>query len=172
MKKCRVLVLITLFALAVSATAQDVQEAKELHPAMMYNFVKYIQWPTESEPGDFVIGVFGADDVYNTLKTRYDGKPKGSKKYVIQKMSGIADAASCAVVYLGKGKSKDFDALKAATAGKSILTITDNNNLGKKGSCVNFREIDGKLKFEINQASITAASLKISSSLLSVAIVL
>jgi hypothetical protein len=172
MKKSRVLVLITLFGLAVSATAQDVQEAKELHPAMMYNFVKYIQWPTESEPGDFVIGVFGADDVYNTLKTRYDGKPKGSKKYVIQKMSAIADAASCAVVYLGKGKSKDFDALKAATAGKSILTITDNNNLGKKGSCVNFREIDGKLKFEINQASITAASLKVSSSLLSVAIVL
>lgn len=172
MKKSRVLVLIALFGLAVSATAQDAQEAKELHPAMMYNFVKYIQWPTESEPGDFVIGVFGADDVYNTLKTRYDGKPKGSKKYVIQKMSAIADAASCAVVYLGRGKSKDFDALKVATAGKSILTITDNNNLGKKGSCVNFREIDGKLKFEINQASITAASLKVSSSLLSVAIVL
>jgi hypothetical protein len=160
------------FGLINSASAQDVQEAKELHPAMMYNFVKYIQWPTESESGDFVIGVFGADDVYNTLKARYDGKPKGSKKYVIQKMSAIADAASCAVVYLGKGKSKDFDALKAATAGKSILTITDNNNLGKKGSCVNFREVDGKLKFEINQASITAASLKISSSLLSVAIVL
>jgi hypothetical protein len=138
----------------------------------MYNFVRYIQWPTESEPGDFVIGVFGADDVYNTFKTRYDGRQKGSKKYVIKKINAIADAASCDVVYLGRGKSKDFDALKAATAGKSILTITDNNNLGKKGSCVNFREIDGNLKFEINQASITAASLKVSSSLLSVAIVL
>ncbi len=158
-------------ALAFAGKAQE-QQAKDLHASMMYNFVKYIQWPTEAESGEFIIGVFGEEDVYNTLKTRYDGKPKGNKKYVIRKLTTAADAGACAVVYLGKNKNREFDAIKAVTDGKSILTVTDSNNLGRKGSCVNFREIDGKLKFEINQASITTASLKVSTQLLSVAIVL
>ncbi len=166
-----ILILIFGGVLNYNAFAQE-QEAKELHPAMIYNFVKYIQWPTENEPGDFVIGVFGEDDVFNTLKIRYDGKPKGNKKYVIKKLSSVSEAATCAVVYLGRSKNRDFDALKAAITGKSILTVTDSGNLGKKGSCVNFREVEGKLKFEINQASVNAASLKISSSLLSVAIII
>jgi hypothetical protein len=153
------------------AHAQE-QEAKDLHAAMLYNFVKYIQWPTESEAGDFIIGVLGEDDVYNTLKTRYDGKPKGNKKYLIKKLSSPTEASSCAVLYLGKNRNRDFEAIKAVTDGKPILTITDSNNLGRKGSCVNFREIDGKLKFEINQASVALASLKVSTQLLSVAIVL
>ena len=165
------LFLIALMGLSFVTEAQE-QQAKELHPAMLYNFVKYIQWPTEAEAGDFVIGVLGEDEVFNTLKTRYDGKPKGNKKYVITKLNSVAEAATCAVVYLGKNKSREFEALKTAVDGKSILTITDSGNLGRKGSCDNFREIDGKLKFEINQASISAASLKVSSSLLSVAIVL
>ncbi len=148
------------------------QEVKDLHAAMLYNFVKYIQWPTEAENGDFVIGVLGQQDVYNTLKARYEGRLKGSKKYVIVKLNDPAEAVNCAVVYLGKSKTREFEALKAICDGKSILTITDSGNLGKKGSCVNFKEVDGKLKFEINQESITAASLKVSSSLLSVAIVL
>jgi hypothetical protein len=166
------LILFIFFVATTAIYAQEEQQAKDMHAAMLYNFVKYIQWPTEAEGGDFVIGVFGENDVFNTLKTRYDGKPKGNKKYVIKKLESPADAVSCAVVYMGKNKNREFDALKAATEGKSILIITDSNNLGKKGSCVNFREIDGKLKFEINQASIAAASLKVSSQLLSVAIVL
>ncbi len=172
MKKQLYLVLFIFFVAPSSMYAQEEQQAKDLHAAMLYNFVKYIQWPTEAEGGDFVIGVLGEDDVYNTLKSRYDGKPKGNKKYVIKKLSSPAEASSCAVVYMGKNKNREFDALRAATDGKSILTITDSNNLGKKGSCVNFREIDGKLKFEVNQASIAAASLKVSTQLLSVAIVI
>ena len=53
---------------------------------MLYNFIKYIQWPNESESGEFVVVVMGEDDVFGTLKSWYDGKPKGTKKYVIKKL--------------------------------------------------------------------------------------
>ena len=144
----------------------------EIHAAMLYNFIKYIQWPNEGEGGEFVVGVIGDENVFNTLKSWYDGKPKGSKKYVIKKLGSPAEASDCQVVYVGKSKNKEFEAIRTSTTGKSILTITDGNGLGQKGSCINFKVIDGKLKFELNQATVGSANLKVSGQLSSMAIMI
>ncbi len=170
MKKSFLVVVFILGFFAVS-NAQE-RPNHEIHAAMLYNFIKYVQWPNESEAGTFVVGVLGEDDVYNTLKTWYDGKPKGSKKYVIKKISSASEASTCQVVYLGKSKSREFEDIKGSISGKSVLTITDGNGLGEKGSCINFKIVGGKLKFELNQASVDASSLKISSQLASMAIMI
>jgi hypothetical protein len=153
------------------ATAQE-RPTHEIHAAMLYNFIKYVQWPNETEAGEFIVGVIGDENVFNTLNTWYNGKPKGSKKYVIKKLASAAEAGDCQVVYVGKSKSKEFEAIKTSVTGKSVLTITDGNGLGQKGSCINFKVIDGKLKFELNQAVVTSANLKVSSQLSSMAIMI
>jgi hypothetical protein len=154
-----------------NAFAQE-RPTHEIHAAMLYNFIKYVQWPNETEAGDFVVGVIGEDKVFATLKQWYDGKPKGTKKYVIRQLSSAAEAADCQVVYVGKSKSREFENIKTSINGKSVLTITDGNGLGQKGSCINFKVIDGKLKFELNQAVVTSSNLKVSGQLTSMAIML
>ena len=165
-------VLIGLFSVCYLFAASQDKPMHEIHAQMMFNFIKYIQWPNEADGGEFVVGVMGEEDVFNTLKAWYDGKPKGAKKYVVKKLTSPADASTCSVVYLGKSKSKEFENIKVASAGKPILTITDSFNLGQKGSCINFKVIDGKLKFELNQTAVTGSSLKVSSALSSMAIIL
>jgi hypothetical protein len=167
----RLVFLLACSLLSLSALAQE-RPTHEIHAAMLYNFIKYVQWPNESDPGEFVVGVIGEENVFKTLQTWYDGKPKGSKKYVIKKLASAAEAGDCQVVYVGKSKSKEFEAIKTSVAGKSILTITDGNGLGQKGSCINFKVIDGKLKFELNQTVVTTANLKVSGQLTSMAIVI
>ena len=166
--------LVLSFVLGVTVAVASAQErpTHELHAAMLYNFIKYIQWPNEGEPGDFVVGVIGDENVFNTLKTWYDGKAKGTKKYVIKKLSSAGEAESCQVVYVGKSKNKDFENIKSSVTGKSVLTITDGNGMGQKGSCINFKVIDGKLKFELNQATFTGSNLKVSTQLSSMAILI
>lgn len=154
-----------------SVSAQE-RPPHEIHSAMLYNFIKYVQWPNEGEAGEFVVGVIGDENVFNTLKQWYDGKPKGSKKYVIKKLASAAEAGDCQVVYVGKSKNKDFENIKTSITGKSVLTITDGNGMGQKGSCINFKVIDGKLKFELNQGVVTGANLKVSSQLSSMAILI
>src|SRR5690606_30773498 len=116
MKRIFMIVMISLLGLA-AVFAQD-RPTHEIHAAMLYNFIKYVQWPDEGSGGDFVVGVIGEDNVYNTLKSWYDGKPKGSKKYVIRKLTSASDASSCHVVYIGKSKSRDLDDVVSSTAGK------------------------------------------------------
>lgn len=164
---------IFLFSLLVCGSVQAQQRpTHEIHAAMVYNFIKYVQWPDESEAGQFIVGVIGDDNVYNTLKQWYDGKPKGSKKYVIKKLASSNESGSCHVVYVGKSKNREFDNIKTSTDGKSILTVTDGNGMGHKGSCINFRVVDGKLKFELNQGVVSGSNLKVSSQLSSMAILI
>ena len=161
-----------LLGATVAVAAAQERPTHEIHAAMLYNFIKYVQWPNEGEPGDFVVGVIGDENVFATLKTWYDGKAKGSKKYVIKKLNNASEAESCQVVYVGKSKNKDFDVIKTSTTGKSVLTVTDGNGMGQKGSCINFKVIDGKLKFELNQATVTGSNLKVSTQLSSMAILI
>ncbi len=79
---------------------------------------------------------------------------------------------TCQVIYVGKAKSNQFENIKNNIGAKSILTITDGNGLGQKGSCINFKVVDGKLKFEMNQGTLTGSNLKVSSQLSSMAIMI
>lgn len=170
MKRIVLILMISLMALA-SVLAQD-RPTHEIHAAMLYNFIKYVQWPDEGSGGEFVVGVIGEDDVFNTLKQWYDGKPKGSKKYVIKKLTSASDAASCQVVYIGKAKSRELDNVINSISGKSVLTITDGNGLAEKGSCINFKVVNGRLKFELNQGTVASSNLKVSGQLSSMAILI
>jgi hypothetical protein len=158
--------------LAVSAAQAQERPNHEIHAAMVFNFIKYVQWPDEGSGGDFVVGVMGEDDVFNTLKTWYDGKPKGAKKYVVKKLASAEEAATCHVVYLGKNKSKEFENIKNNISGKPVLTVTDGSGLGQKGSCINFKVVDGKLKWELNQGTFTSSNLKVSGQLSSMSILI
>ena len=71
-------------ALLISSNAfsQD-RPIHEVYSMMVFNFTKYVQWPDHASTGEFVIGVVGNADMYNTLNGWYGGKPRGSKTYIV-----------------------------------------------------------------------------------------
>ena len=157
--------------LAFSATAQD-RPMHEVYSMMVFNFTKYVQWSDHASSGEFVIGVMGNNDVYKTLNEWYGGKPRGSKTYVVKKFNNASEISNCNVLFIDGSKSGEFENAKAKIQGKETLLITDRNGLGNRGSAINFRTVDNKLKFELNQKAVESANLKISSSLTAMAILI
>jgi hypothetical protein len=170
MKKLIAMLMITL----VTGSALQAQERPlhEVYSMMVFNFTKYVQWPDHTEGGEFVIGVIGNTEVYNTLQGWYGGKPKGTKTFVIKKFNNASEITDCHVVFIDKSKSGEFDSVNNKVKGKGTLVITDKNGLGEKGSGINFKTIDNKLKFELNQKAIETANLKVSGALSSMAILI
>jgi YfiR/HmsC-like len=160
-------------ALLISGCAfsQD-RPMHEVHSMMVYNFTKYVQWPDHAGGGEFVIGVVGNTDMYNTLNGWYGGKPRGAKTYIIKKFNSAADVTECHVLYIDKSKSGEFDNVNDKLKGKGTLIITDKSGLGEQGSAINFKLVDNKLKFELNQKAIEASNLKVSGALSSMAILI
>ncbi len=160
------------FALVSQITFAQDRPLHEIHTMMVFNFTKYVQWPDQDQPGEFVIGVVGNEDVYKTLSTWYTGKTKGHKTYVIKKFANASEVTDCSVVYIDKSKSGEFEVINTKLKGKGTLVVTDRNGLGSKGSCINFKTVDDKLRIELNQKAIETANLKVSSALTSMAILI
>jgi len=78
--------------------------------------------------------------------------------------------SDCAVVYIDKSKSGEFESVNNKV--KGTLVVTDRNGLAAKGSCINFKTVDDKLKIELNQKAIETANLKVSSALTALAILI
>jgi|SRR5687767_14665371 hypothetical protein len=160
-------------ALLISSNAfsQD-RPIHEVYSMMVFNFTKYVQWPDHATTGEFVIGVVGNADMYNTLNGWYGGKPRGSKTYIVKKFNSAAEVTDCHVIYIDKSKSSEFENVNTKLKGKGTLVITDKSGLGEKGSAINFKTVDNKLKFELNQKAIEASNLKVSGALSSMAILI
>jgi hypothetical protein len=170
-KKANVL-LISIFMVSGALQAQQNRPLYEIYSMMVFNFTKHVQWPDHSTTGEFVIGVIGNTDVYQTLDSWYGGKPRGGKTYVIRKFANASEVTQCHVLFIDKTKSSEFEEANARLKGKGSLIITDKHGLGAKGSAINFKTIDNKLKFELNQKAMETANLKVSSSLSSMAILI
>lgn len=172
MKAIKSIIVAAVMLAGTFAKAQDARPMHEVYSMMVFNFVKYVQWPTNEGNKEFVIGVIGNDNIYNTLSSWYSGKPKGNMTYVIKKFKSAAEMTDCQVVFIDRSKSTEFDAVNEKVKGKGTLVVTDRNGLGAKGSCINFKTVDEKLKFELNQSAIAASNLKVSSTLSSMAILI
>ncbi len=168
----KLLAIILLAVFSISNVKAQERSIEDIHSMMVFNFIKYVQWPNADKAGEFVIAVVGNDEVYKKLTAWYAGKPNGAKIYVIKKFSSANDVTDCQVVYIDKSKSGEFDAINAKFKGKPTLVVTNKNGLGQKGSGINFKTVDDKLKFELNKQALEASNLKVSGALTSMAIVI
>jgi hypothetical protein len=163
-----------IFVLFFSINGLFAQERsiEDIHSMMVFNFIKYVQWPSQDKSHEFVIGVVGNEEVFNKLNSWYGGKPNGSKTYVIKKFASASEVTDCQLVYIDKSKSSEFEAIETKLKGKNTLVVTNKSGLGAKGSCINFKTVDDKLKFELNKSAMEAANLKVSGSLTAMAILI
>jgi len=140
---------------------------------MIFNFIKYTQWPEDESRNDFIIGIVGNPDIYSSMTLSYGGKIfKGNRTIVVKLFKNASEIPDCDVIFVDNSKSKEFDAIREKVKGKETLVITDQRGLGSRGSCINFRTVDGKLRYEINQKALESARLRLSNSLTSMAILI
>jgi hypothetical protein len=171
MKTIKAVVVAAALMVSSFVNAQDRPE-HEVYSMMMFNFVKYTQWPTSDNSKEFVIGVVGNNEIYNTLTAWYGGKPKGNKTIVIKKFNSASEVNDCQVVFIDNSKSNEFDAINNKVKGKGTLVVTDRHGLGTKGSCINFKKENDKLRFELNQHAFEASNLRVASALSQMAILI
>jgi hypothetical protein len=161
------LIVLALVSMSSPGKAQSSNDYK-FHSVFMYNFTKYIQWPSNS--GDFVIGVLGNSGIYADLERLVQNRTVGSQKIVVKKFSSAASVESCNMLFIPSSQSKNLDELKERAKRENILLVTESPGMAQKGSNINFVLKDGKWKFELNEQATKDAGIRVSSELMKLAI--
>jgi hypothetical protein len=168
MKKASV-VLVGLCIMIASFQSAWAQKEK-FHSIFIYNFSKYVKWPDAQNSGKFVIGVLGKSAIQKDLISMAATKKVSGMSIEIKQFSSPAEISDCHILFVSAKESGLLDQVLSKTSSKPVLIVTDNPGLAKKGAAINFVEIGGKIKFELNKKNVESRGLKVASSLVSLAI--
>jgi hypothetical protein len=165
MKKLILIPLMMLFGLTLQA-----QQQSQVQSAYIYHFTKYMEWPSNKQSGDFVIGVVGSSPILPYLQSLAASKKAGMQKIVVKKFSSVSAATSCHMLFISSKNSSELSAAIAKGKKFNALIVTEKSGLGKKGACINFVIIGGKARFEINESAIKSNNIKVSAKLMQMGI--
>lgn len=157
-------VVMLIFACYVCGLSQiaNVHQAQSL---FIYNFSRLIQWPAGNQSGDFVIGVIGNDNLYNSLNTYVANKKVGTQPIVIKKFDNPESLTRCHIIFVGNSKVAVFDEVLSRVRGTNSLIITEKKGMINMGSAIDFFMDQDKLKFVINSVNAQKYNLTVSKSL-------
>jgi hypothetical protein len=174
MKKTLFILLLPLLLLTQGAAVkmdQAEEAGAKIKAIYIYNFTKYIEWPTEYKDGNFVIGVYGTNiPLLNELGKMATSKMVGAQKMEIKNVSSAAEASQCHIIYILNDNSSQLADVIGKVKGKSILIVTDKSGMAKLGAGISFSVVDNKQKIELNRSNIERYKLKVASTLVDMAV--
>ena len=144
----------------------------KMHSVFIYSFTRYVQWPDAYNQGDFEIMVLGESPILEELKAMAQAKKVGDRTIKITKIKEPSEIRKCNILFVPTARSAEIAAVMEKINTQSILVVTEEPGLGLKGSDINFIIKDGKLAFELNQASVNKQGLKVSNELTRLAILI
>ena len=137
----------------------------ELQAAFIYNFTKFIEWPTNSfrdTPAPFVIAVAGNSPCLTALEELARGRKVAGRALVIVPVKSVEAARSAQVVFVPATEEKKW---LPGGCGPNVLTIGESEWFSKNGGMINLLMEGEKIRFEIDMDKAESAGLKVSAQL-------
>lgn len=141
----------------------------QLKAGFLYNFARFIEWPTNAfsnEDSPIVIGVFGNDPFASDLDEIVRDEKVNNHPLVVQRYQQIEDIKICHILFVSQSEVKRLDRILGSLKNRSVLTVGDTDGFAKRGGVIRLVTKNNKIRFRINLEAAKAANLTISSKLL------
>ena len=170
--------LIPVFFLVIISTAfgpaanyQSVDTGAKIKAVYIYNFTKYIEWPSDYQSGEFIIGILGDNDaLFKELDNMSKVKKVASRSFSIKKITSTSDLDKPHIIYIPKNSKVTLATAALQVKNKSTLLVTEEPGLAKRGAAINFIIVGNRQKFELNKTNVESHNLKVAPTLEKLAI--
>jgi hypothetical protein len=161
---------ILLIGIVLSLTGAKAQSHEKVVTVFLYNFAINGQWEPKPGQSEFIIGVLDRGTISKELQSLAATKTVGTLKIKIVEFNNASDVSDCHILFIPESKSGALSAVAPKLGSKSTLIVTEKEGLAKKGSGINFITVDGKLRYELNDAELDRRNIKLSGKIKSLGI--
>lgn len=159
--------LLSVFCLLFIFQHASAQEKKyRFHKVFFYSFTKYIEWPESHKQGDFKIAVVGQSEIIPLLEEMAEIKKVGKRTIKIIQIDGVKGGEKYNMIFIPNEQSAAFANIKSVIGKEPTLLITEASGMAAKGAMINFKDVEGKLRFEVNTEIVEQSGLKMSQELI------
>ena len=169
-----VLLLGMMVALITAPTvgAQEALPEYQVKAAYLFNFLKFVEWPSDAFPDSLapiVIGIVGDDPFGSALPEVVMGKTVQGRDLVIRRYHPGENVRGASTLFISASERKRLTPILASLHGSSVLTVADMDGFLDDGGMIQFQSENDRVRFAINVDAASRARLKMSSKLLSLA---
>ena len=152
------------------AQAEGQFEEYQVKSAFLYNFVKFVEWPSETfrdSDSPVKICVLGKDPFGESLDYLRD-KNVGSRKLVIERLKRGDAPDKCQVLFISDSEKNNAAEILRGVRKRPVLTVGDMKGFLQSGGIINFISKGNQVSSEINLDAAERSKLRVSSQLLQV----
>lgn len=160
--------LIWMLPLSGPLRAQTSDEFPEyqLKAAFLYNFAKFITWPSNSvSHAPLTIAVLGDDPFGPLLPATIAGKTVNGRPLKVSYLRRGDSTEGADILFISRSERDRLPAILAEVKGKRILTVGDSDRFAHRGGMINLILVEKSVRFEMNVEAIERAGLKVNSKL-------
>ena len=172
-RRCAPMLVALAFLAAGHAPAQPGASTEDVVKAAYLSKLRnYVEWPPRAAPpadGRTVIGIVGADEVANKLAQMPVVRDPVRGTLAVRRLRNGDALDGVHILYLGDGYVARAAPMIEQAAARAILVVTESDGALARGSIINFRVLDERVRFDISLESAEKAGLRLSSQLLALA---
>jgi hypothetical protein len=163
---------IALIACAPGSLYSQQATEYEVKAAFLYNFTRFVAWPPANQEtqGSLVIGVLGECPLNAPLQQATADQIVDGRRLEVRTGSSLQQLGEIDVLFISLTDREAIRSLLQSLEGRPVLTVSDHPEFTALGGVIRFFIRDRRVAFEINQTAAETSGLKISSRLLSLAV--
>ena len=149
----------------------EIQTADEykVKAAFLLNFGKFVQWPADvlgEASESIILGILGKDEFGELIDKLAETVTIQDKKLEIIRFKNIQDVKPCHILFISSSEKGQVEEILKKIKDWHVLTVSEVKRFAHQGGMINFKMVNNKIRFEVNQKAAEQEKLKVSSQLL------
>lgn len=142
----------------------------EVIAAMVYNFTKYVEWPSDALAvnNQLTMCIAGATPFKSSFD-KYRNKLSNGKVVKVRDIGSPQEVPGCNLLFIDGSEQAHLAMYLQQTTKTSILTVSNMAGFTSSAGIIGFSRLDDQVRFDINLEQIKRSRLVVSSKLLKLA---
>jgi hypothetical protein len=141
----------------------------DITAGMLYNFLRYTDWPATAEREVPInVCLYGGDPFEGRLASMA-GRTVNQRVIAIRTVRTNADLDACALVFVNARERAAWPRLRAELSRRSVLTVSDYEGFARAGGMLEFTRVRNRVGVAVNVEAASAANLRVQDRLLRLA---
>jgi len=144
---------------------------QQIKAGMLYNFLKYTEWPAGRmpAPGEQVVVCLLGSDPFGGHLGPMAGRTVNQLVIGVRTLAANAEVRNCSLLVVPAAEESNWPDMQRRLVGQSVLTVSDIPGFASSGGMIEFTRVDNRNGVTINTDSVMAAHLMVQDRLLRLA---
>lgn len=141
---------------------------QDIKAGLLYNFLRYTEWPARSSAEAGVVCVYGRDPFGGRL-TPMSGRTVNGQAIRIRFVEAQGQIDGCSMLFVNAEQRADWPNLRTYLARRNVLTVSDYEGFARSGGMIEFTRANNRVGVRVNLGAAQAANLVVQDRLLRLA---